>query len=57
MKFSYVPLVKAIVEFMQTRTPAVPNSVTLEMYAFMDAAQKSRAQGGRAVKLLDTGGK
>jgi hypothetical protein len=57
MKFSYVPLVKAIVEFMQTRTPAVPNAVTLEMYAFMDAAQKSRAQGGRAVKLLDTSGK
>ena len=57
MKFSYVPLVKAIVEFMQTQTPAVPNAVTLEMYAFMDAAQQSRAQGGRAVKLADIGAK
>ena len=51
IKFSYVPLVKEIVTFVQTKTPAVPNDVTLEMFAFMDAAQKSLAQDGKAVAL------
>jgi len=49
--FSYVPLVRQIVEFMQTKKPPVPNDVTLEMFAFMDAAQRSAASGGRAVAL------
>lgn len=52
--FSYVPLVREIVRFMQTRTPPVPNEVTLEMFAFMDAAQKSVAQDGKAVRLANT---
>ena len=51
IKFSYVPLVKAIVGFMQTKKPPVPNEVTLEMFRFMDAAQRSEAAGGRAVAL------
>ena len=51
VKVSYVPLVRHIVEFMQTGKPAVPNEVTLEMFAFMDAAQKSLQQNGAAVKL------
>ncbi len=46
IEFSYVPLVKHIVEFMQTKIPAVPNEVTLEMYEFMDAAQRSYAASG-----------
>jgi hypothetical protein len=54
LKFSYVPLVKEIVTFMQTGKPPVPNDVTIEMFAFMDAAQKSKAQDGKAVKLADT---
>jgi len=53
MKFSYVPLVQEIVHFMQTKTAPVPNSVTLEMFAFMDAAQKSVAEGGKAVSVQD----
>jgi hypothetical protein len=52
--FSYVPLVSKIVTFMQTRVPPVPNEVTLEMFAFMDAAQRSVAQGGKAVRLAST---
>ena len=56
MKFSYVPLVRQIVQFMETKTPPVPNDVTLEMFAFMDAAQKSVAEGGKMVKLEDTAG-
>ena len=51
VKFSYVPLVKQIVEFMRTGKPPVPNEVTLEMFRFMDAAQRSIAQGGKAVRL------
>ena len=39
--FNYADLVREIVKFMETRTPAVPNAETLEMFAFMDAAQRS----------------
>jgi hypothetical protein len=53
IQFSYVPLVKEIVRFMATKTPPAPNNVTLEMFAFMDAAQKSVSQDGRIVRLLD----
>ncbi len=51
MQFSYVPLVREIVHFMETKEPPVPNETTLEMFAFMDAAQKSVAEGGKEVKL------
>lgn len=54
MKFSYVPLVQRIVTFMQTKIPPVPNAETLEMFAFMDAAQRSVAEDGKAVKLSAT---
>ncbi|MCP5116382.1 MAG: Gfo/Idh/MocA family oxidoreductase, partial [bacterium] len=48
---SYTPLLREIVKFFQTGEPPVPNDVTLEMFAFMDAAQKSKEQGGKPVKL------
>lgn len=51
MKVSYVPLVKQIVEFMHSGKPPVPNDITLEMFSFMDAAQKSLQQNGASVKL------
>ncbi len=51
IKFSYIPLVRAIVEFMQTKKPPVPNETTMEMFAFMDAAQRSEAAGGKAMAL------
>jgi hypothetical protein len=51
IQFSYVPLVRAIVAFMQRKQPPVPNEVTLEMFAFMDAAQRSEAAGSKAVAL------
>jgi len=47
----YRPLVAQVVKFFQTGTPPVPNEDTLEMFAFMDAAQKSKEQGGRSVSL------
>jgi hypothetical protein len=48
---SYGPLVKEIVKFMETKTPPVRNEETLEMFEFMDAAQRSGTQGGRLMKL------
>ncbi|HEV3200108.1 MAG TPA: Gfo/Idh/MocA family oxidoreductase [Bryobacteraceae bacterium] len=47
----YRPLVVEIVKFFQTGKPPVPNDETLEMFAFMDAAQKSKEQGGKPVAL------
>ncbi len=51
MKTGYRPLVVQIVKFFQTLTPPVPNEETLELFAFMDAAQRSKEQGGRPVRL------
>ncbi len=48
---SYRPLLAEIVKFFQTGQPPVPNDETLEIFAFMDAAQKSKEQGGRPVAL------
>ena len=47
----YVPLVREIVKFMQTKAPPVANEETLEIFEFMDAAQRSLEQGGGAVRL------
>jgi hypothetical protein len=51
IQFSYVPLVREIVTFMHTKTPPVPNDVTLEIFEFMDAAQRSMANSGKATAL------
>lgn len=50
-KAGYEPLVQEIVKFFQTKTPPVPNEETLEIFAFMDAAQRSKAAGGAPMKL------
>ena len=47
----YRPLVAEIVKFFQTGKPPVSNEETLEIFAFMDAAQRSKEQGGRPVAL------
>ncbi len=47
----YRPLVTEMVKFFQTGRPPVPNEETLEMFAFMDAAQRSKEQGGKSVAL------
>jgi hypothetical protein len=51
MKSSYIPMLWEIVKFFRTGTPPVTNEETLEIFAFMDAAQKSKEQGGKPVKL------
>jgi hypothetical protein len=47
----YGELVREIVKFMETKQPPVPNEETLEMFAFMDAAQRSKESGGAPVRL------
>lgn len=49
----YRPLVVEIVKFFKTRQPPVSEEETLEIYAFMEAADESKRQGGAPVKLAD----
>jgi len=52
----YGPLVDEIIKFFKTGKPAVPAAETIEMFAFMSAADVSKAKGGAAVsirKLID----
>jgi len=51
MQEGYGPLVKEIVKFFQTGTPPVAPEETLEIMAFMDSAQRSKAAGGQSVRL------
>ncbi len=48
---SYVPLVREIVKFFETGKPPVANEETLEIFAFMDAAQRSKQADGKPMKL------
>jgi predicted dehydrogenase len=48
---SYVPLVRQILQFFRTNQPPVLNSETLEIMAFMDAAERSRQQNGGSIRL------
>ena len=47
----YVPMLKEIVKFFETGKPPVPNDETLEIFAFMDAAQRSKEAGGKPMRL------
>ncbi|MBI5283113.1 MAG: Gfo/Idh/MocA family oxidoreductase [Candidatus Solibacter usitatus] len=47
----YANLVREIMKFFQTGKPPVSEAETLELFSFMDAAQRSRAVGGAPVKL------
>jgi len=48
---SYRPLLVEIVKFFETKELPFPNQVTLEMFAFMDAAQRSKEAGGAPMTL------
>jgi hypothetical protein len=50
-KAGYVPMLKEIAKFFQTGVPPVSNEETLELFAFMDAAQRSKAAAGQAMRL------
>ncbi|MGD0128308.1 MAG: Gfo/Idh/MocA family oxidoreductase [Terriglobia bacterium] len=49
--FSYRPLLVEIAKFMHTRVPPVSADETLEIFAFMQAAELSKQQGGAEVPL------
>ncbi len=49
----YAPLVVEIVKFFQTGKSPVPAAETLELFAFMEAADESKRQGGKPVLLTE----
>lgn len=49
----YAPLVVEIVKFFQTRRSPVLTAETIELFAFMEAADESKRQGGKAVTLAE----
>jgi hypothetical protein len=53
MNQSYEPLVKAIGLFFATGRAPVPKDETIEIYAFMSAADRSKALGGKPVLVAD----
>jgi hypothetical protein len=47
----YRPLIVEIVKFFRTKQPPVAEAETLEIYAFMEAADESKRRGGEPVEL------
>lgn len=53
LKTGYGALLKEIVAFFQTKTPPVAAADTLEIMAFMEAADESKRRGGAPVAIAD----
>lgn len=49
----YTPLLREIIKFFQTRQPPITPRQTLEIYAFMAAAEMSKLQEGKPVRLKE----
>ena len=49
----YEPLVEAMVKFFQTKQPPVSAAETIELFAFMEAADESKRQGGKPVAIAE----
>lgn len=49
----YNPLLLKIIDFFETRIPPVTAEETLEIYAFMEAADESKKNAGASVNLID----
>lgn len=49
----YEPLVDEIIKFFKTGNAPVPPEETIEIFAFMSAADESKARGGAAVSLTE----
>jgi hypothetical protein len=50
---NYAPLVREIIKFFQTGVAPVPAEETIELFAFMEAADESKRQNGAPVKISD----
>lgn len=49
----YTPMLREIIKFFQTKQPPVTAAQTLEIYAFMEAAEESKRRKGASVPLRD----
>jgi predicted dehydrogenase len=49
----YTPMLREIIKFFQTKQAPVTPKQTLEIYAFMEAAQESKRQNGKSVSLRE----
>jgi hypothetical protein len=49
----YAPLVREVVRFFQTRVAPVSPAETIEIFAFMEAADESKRRGGQPVKISE----
>lgn len=49
----YAPLIVEIVKFFQTQKAPVPPEETIELFAFMEAADESKRQGGKPVAISE----
>ena len=49
----YTPMLREIIKFFQTKTPPVTAAQTLEIYAFMEAAEESQRKGGDSIQLRE----
>ncbi|MGZ8940016.1 MAG: Gfo/Idh/MocA family protein [Limisphaerales bacterium] len=49
----YAPLLREVMSFFQSGKSPVPAEETLEMFAFMEAADESKRQGGKPVRIAD----
>ena len=49
----YTPMLREIIKFFKTGKPPVTPEVTLEIYAFMEAADESKRRGGLPVKISE----
>ncbi len=50
---SYAPLIEEVVRFFKTGKPPVPPEETIEMFAFMEAADESKRRGGVPVTIAE----
>jgi predicted dehydrogenase len=49
----YEPLVAEIIKFFKTKKPPVSAEETIELFAFMEAADESKRQGGKEIAIAD----
>ena len=54
LKADYVPLVREIITFFQTRVAPVSLEESVEVLAFMEAADESKRRGGAPVSIAET---
>ncbi len=49
----YAPLIREVMEFFQTKVAPVSAEETVELFAFMEAADESKRRGGTPVRIAD----